>query len=181
MKNPFKRFWKYYIKGEDHCDTCPCFRSEHSAWTEEWDEGCVIKGECTDDGCRLIPPFRTILCWIRTKQLDYAFEHEYDDYPAYAEKQDRELEGIKDSIKRHILDDANLYYWNCLSGKFQPLDDKHTNSLLRDAWEIRNEYEDIAHPFVRKSLQQEWRELLSKTVDRLLVQPIAPFIPRQRK
>ena len=94
--NKFKRFWNYYIKGEYHCDTCPFCWEERGY--EDADAGCYIKGELQDT-CRLIPPFRFLIGWGRRRKVRYIRNHEYDDYPEFIEKYDRELHETEKALQ----------------------------------------------------------------------------------
>jgi hypothetical protein len=62
--------------------------------------------------------------------------------------------------------------------ELRPID---TDAFL-DEWvpTIQMNYEEVAHPVVRKKLSQEWKELLGKTFGKMF-DPIRPYLPRRKR
>lgn len=101
----------WYIKGEYHCDKCPfCWGGEYLPGCDDYeDAGCYIFGDLRDS-CRLIPPVRFLLGWGKRKKAEYRNNHEYDDYPEWAEKQIKQNELFRLYLKEYILNQYAVFY-----------------------------------------------------------------------
>lgn len=152
-----KKAFKWYIRGEYHCDKCPYCWSEWS-YEGDGDAGCYIYGDLRDT-CRLIPPIRTIIGWPTRKKANYYFTHEYDGFAEWNEKEEAKRENFNEAVKNFI---GNYYIcWKNEDGTFCPIDkDSYINY---NAWEIRRDYEEFCNPFVVKTLRSEWKDLIAKT------------------
>lgn len=106
--NRLKRFVKYYIKGEYHCDTCP-FSWEECGY-EDADAGCYIYGDIRDS-CRLLPPFRFLIGWPRRRKYNYLRNHEYDDYDDFL---NREVQQVNTELAlRKYLENRGYIVLQC--------------------------------------------------------------------
>lgn len=154
----FNKFWKWYIKGEYHCDECPyCWGGQYLPGCDEYDDcGCYIKGDIRDT-CRLLSPFRFLLGWGKKKRYEYYKEHEYDDYGDWVTKQESSREKYGDSVKV-LLFHVNLK--SKYTGEDVTLDDVLMNDNAYHAW---SDYEDSVHPYVHKTLRKRWKELIRDT------------------
>ena len=164
LRKKLRRAWKWYVKGDYHCDKCPYCWEE---WTYEGDGdcGCYIRGELWDT-CRLIPPIRFLIGWPRKKQAQYWEGHAYDGMGEWYEKEAEKQDAFKESIKI-LLNEIELYTrdWD---GKLMPICKADLVETFTfgsgQFYEAYSYYEDHAHPIVGEpSLKQQWKDLLRKT------------------
>lgn len=80
IKEKFRNFVKWYIKGYYHCDKCPYSWEERGL--EDVEAGCYIKGNICYT-CRLIPPFKNIIGYFKKKKR----EKEYEEWEKEWEKE----------------------------------------------------------------------------------------------
>lgn len=184
-----KRIWRWYIKGEYHCDECPQSWEDRSYEGECNDYGCYACGECRET-CRLIPPVRAFRGWKHRRYMEYWENRRYDGMgDTYQEMWDQRkilTDELKDALKEFTL----CYKveasegWVNEDGKTEELSTLRPTDLdsFLDDWvpTIQMNYESIAHPVVRKKLSQEWKELLKKTFGKIF-DPICPYLPRKRR
>lgn len=184
-----KRLWRWYIKGEDHCEHCPQAWEDCSYEGECNDYGCYARGECRST-CRLIPPVRSIIGWKHRRYMEYWENRRYDGMgDVYQEMWDQRkilTEELKEALKSYkicyqALNDESWVGENGQVEKLPALRPIDTDSFL-DEWvpTIQMNYEDVAHPVVHKKLSQEWKELLKKTFGKL-VEPVLPYLPRRKR
>lgn len=160
----FRNFICYYIKGEYHCDKCPFSWEERTSYEyDEWDGGCYIKGSNLDESCRLLPPFRFAIGTIMKKKSDYYFNHQYDGYGEFSEREQAESDKLKELLKEYVLR-TPLYRKDCAGEYWEATDD----SLFYDLWRVKSEYEEFAHPVIYKTLRQQWKDLINKTFSRFI-------------
>lgn len=177
-----KRFWKWYIKGEYHCDKCP-YSWEERSYEGDCDCGCYVKGDIQDT-CRLLPPFRSIIGNIRKRQVEYHLEHEYDGYAEFHEEYERVNQGLKQILIKWL--DEYIIYHKSTGGDIlkdidgNPIEVNVERLVENNAWHIRSDYEEIAHPYKYKSLREEWLDVLKRTW-RYAILPILPFLPERKK
>lgn len=152
-----KKAFKWYIRGEYHCDKCPYCWSEWS-YEGDGDAGCYIYGDLRDT-CRLIPPIRTIIGWPKKKKAEYYFMHEYDGFAEWYEQEEKGREKfnelVSDFLERYEL------CWKDENGGLHPIDKEMY--IQYEAWRIRSEYEGFRKPFEVKTLRKEWKDLILKT------------------
>lgn len=160
-----RRAWKWYIKGDYHCDRCPYCWSDWSSYTGDGDCGCYIRGELWDT-CRLIPPVRFLIGWPRKKQALYGEAHAYDGMGEWYEQECEKQTAYSKSIEI-LLKDIELYKRD-YEGKLMPV----CKAALIERYcfgsgpfyEAYSYYEDHAHPVTSDPpLKQQWKELLRKT------------------
>lgn len=186
-ESKFKRFWRWYVKGEYHCEHCPYCWEEHY-WEGDCDCGCIIRGDIRDT-CRLLPPFRFLIGWPRRRKAEYWASHQYDDVGEYYER----VELSEQVLTKELLKMLNRYEVVYHPAWSDVLEDengekKWEKTIVMDKKEvvagavsqIRMEYEDAAHPFVYKSLKQEWKELIKKTWNKFL-DIFRPYLPEKRR
>lgn len=94
-----KRFWKYYIKGEYHCDNCPY--SWEECGYEDSDAGCYIYGELRDS-CRLLPPFRFLIGWPRRRKCCYLRDHKYDGFADFQRERDAQEANVRKALMQYL-------------------------------------------------------------------------------
>lgn len=154
-----KRFYRWYIKGDYHCNKCPYCWCEMN-YEGDGDAGCYIKGDL-HDSCRLLPPFRHLLGWGRKKRYLYDESHQYDGIGEwYSEKQGQEI-ALQDSIHKHILPDEVELVRKNAKGETEVID-KYA-WLEIHAYKVHCDYEEIAHPFCPQTLKSLWKAALSET------------------
>lgn len=153
-----KRFWKYYIKGEYHCDTCPFSWEERGL--EDADAGCYIKGEIQDT-CRLLPPFRFLLGWGRRKKALYYLNHQYDDMDEWYCEQCRKDQAVMEILEPYLGDLATIQ-----NPEFMKPGEKSPSPLIYD---IRHKLEDALIPVKYVPLKIRWKELIKDTWNRFLM------------
>lgn len=164
MKKKLRRAWKWYIKGDYHCDHCPYCWADYS-YDGDCDCGCYIRGELWDT-CRLIPPIRFLIGWPRKKCHQYFEAHAYDGMAEWCENEDKKRTAYAESIKI-FLRNTELYRRD-FDGKLYPLCKAEETQIhdfgvsqFSDAYHY---YEDHAHPVVGDPpLKQQWKDLLRKT------------------
>lgn len=160
-----RRAYKWYIKGDYHCDHCPYCWSDWSSYVGDGDCGCYIRGDLWDT-CRLIPPIRFLIGWPRKKKTLYWESHAYDGMGDWYEQQVERETAYSKSLEI-LLKDIELYQRDC-EGKLMPV----CKAALIERYcfgvgpfyEAHRYYEDHAHPIVGDPpLKQQWKELLRKT------------------
>lgn len=168
-----KRFWKWYIQGEYHCDQCPYCWDDASPAMEDCDCGCYIFGDLRDS-CRLLPPFRFLLGWGRKRKAEYSAAHEWDDYASWMQ----EIEGKEAAFYtalRAFVQEVELTSKTTGS----PCDPSEL--IEANGYSLFYQYEDRAHPFQPKpTLKQQWSAVFRATGDAAKEQ-IRPFLPRKKK
>ncbi|MBQ6053006.1 MAG: hypothetical protein IJL30_06975 [Clostridia bacterium] len=153
-----ERFWKYYIKGEYHCDTCPFGWEERGL--EDADAGCYIKGEIQDT-CRLLPPFRFLIGWGRRKKALYYLNHQYDDMDEWYCEQYRKDQAVMEILEPYLGDLATIQ-----NPEFMKPGEKSPSPLIYD---IRHKLEDALIPVKYVPLKIRWKELTKDTWNRFLM------------
>lgn len=178
-----KRFWKWYIKGDYHCDKCP-YSWEERLYEGDCNCGCYIKGDIRDT-CRLLPPFRAIIGKIRLRQNNYYMAHQYDGFGEFHEKEERINEEFKKILLERLFNNYVIFYktkngeiWRDIEG--EPIKVNPEAILDNELWRIRYQYEDIAHPYEYKTLRKEWSEVIKRTWN-YLIMPIRPFLPERKE
>lgn len=160
LRGALKKFWRYYVKGEYHCNKCPFgwdIECSHGEYPTEWDCGCYIKGDVKET-CRLLPPVRFLLGWGRRKKATYIREHEYDDFPAWAEKKDLDREAVRALLKEYF-----------------DLSDEGINGVRMDIFA-----DDVKGVFVAPGyipLKTRWKALLKETV-RSVLSKVKPYFSK---
>lgn len=165
-KSVFYRFWHWYIKGEYHCDKCPYAWEERTSYEyDEMEAGCYIKGDIYDT-CRLFPPFRWIVGSLRQKKAKYYFNHEYDDFPEWHEKEEAKREKMIELLNKFF--DGYDLCWKDSEGEYHPI---NTELHIKDeAWRIRYDYEDFLKEQEAKEnpYQNPWRRAIVWTCQRFV-------------
>lgn len=157
-----KRFWKYYIKGEYHCDTCPfCWGGEYMPGCDDYaDCGCYIKGELRDT-CRLLPPFRFLIGWGRRKKTLYYLAHEYDDVDKWICEEERKDMAVMEILEPFLGELATIQNLDFINPG-----EKVPSYMIYD---IRHKLEDALIPVKYVSLKKRWKELIKDTWNRFLM------------
>ena len=161
-----RRAYKWYIKGDYHCDHCPYCWSDWNYYEGDGDCGCYIRGDLWDT-CRLIPPIRFLIGWPRMKRAQYWEGHQYDGYGEFYEQYEKELDAYSESVK--ILLEGLELYRRDYEGKLVPVckanifDRFGPNSF----YTAHEHYESKAHPVVHIPIKQQWKDLLRKTCNKL--------------
>lgn len=154
MKNGrLQIFYKWYIKGEYHCEYCPFSWEERGL--EDADAGCYFFNDLRDT-CRLLPPIRFLVGWARRKRAIYYQNHEYDDFGDWYDKERQKEEAMKTLLVKYFPDDK---------------------ARIAVAKGISYEAEDIFVPVKYKPLRTRWKELVKDTWDAFLM----IFIPYIRR
>ena len=159
------------------CENCKYFVDTSMTTQEgtEYDGFCLIKGSDIDSCCKLIPPLRHLLGWIGTKRQDYDYERQDVEYVKYSIKQQAETDKLEGLIKDYVYN-GDLYI-KYSGGKIIPID---PNTFFDSIYDVKREYDDFAHPTIRKTLRQEWRELILKTLNKW-IDPLKPFLFHKKK
>ena len=169
MKKKIKRFIKWYILGYYHCDKCP-YAWEERHYEGDCDCGCYIKGDI-QDSCRLLPPFRSLLGYFRKKKTLYYFNHEYDGFVEFVEKQDKQLDCMAELLNKYVFDETELYIKN-YKGEYVQVGEIYDHDFNFNTHNavvyIVNDYENTIHPIKHKKLRQKWKELIKETFDRFI-------------
>lgn len=140
-----KNFFRHYIKGEYHCDTCPFCWEERGI--EDADAGCYIFGDLRDT-CRLLPPFRFLIGWPKRKRAIYYADHEYDDFGDWYEEKLRKEDKLKELLEKYFPDDK-------------------VKSAM--GWGIASQAEDIFIPVKWEPLKTRWKKLIKDTWEAFLM------------
>lgn len=186
-ESKLKRFWRWYVKGEYHCEHCPYCWEEHY-YEGDCDCGCIIRGDIRDT-CRLLPPFRFLIGWPRRRKAEYWASHQYDDIGEHYEKTHEQQEILEKELLKflgpyevvyhpewaEVLEDENgeKKWEKTIVVNKEELVASHVSRMHMD-------YEDAAHPYVHKTLKQEWKELIKKTWNRF-ADKFRPYLPEKRK
>lgn len=143
-ENTLHKVYRYYIRGDYHCDVCPYSWEERGE--EDADAGCYLFGELRDT-CRYIRnPISRMIVNGRLNDADHA----YDGFQDY----DKELE-ILDEVLHPIIElaqDTGVY-----SEAFKNFVITFTATEQHDLIAfICSKYELMKHPY-----QTPWRKLKS--------------------
>lgn len=165
MLKKLRRAWKWYIKGDYHCDKCPYCWSDWNYLEGDGDCGCYIRGDLWDT-CRLIPPIRFLIGWPRKKVTQYWEGHAYDGMGEWYEQLVERENAYAESIKI-LLKETELYQRDC-DGKLMPICKADLLEIFSFGsgpfGEAFRYYEDHAHPVVGDPpLKKQWKDLLRKT------------------
>lgn len=180
FQSALRRGWKWYVLGHYHCDKCPyCWED----WSVEGDCdcGCYIYGDDLKETCRLIPPIRFLIGWPRMRKAQYFYDHEYDGIGEFWENRIKQEEAFAEALMI-ILRDKEVYR-RSFDGKLVPmckfdLYDSFGPSEFLDAL---HHYEDTAHPIEPEPpLKKQWKDLIRKSWNKLVIQKVAPYLPRKR-
>lgn len=147
-------FWKYYIKGDYHCDTCPfCWGGEYMPGCDDYaDCGCYIRGDIRDT-CRIIPPIRFIIGWGKRKKAQYYENHHYDDYDDYIEEKESNVIKVEKAIRKYI----EMY------GSDIPSIEEHNYNLTCGLYNLSSELKDIFAPVRYAPLKEKWKSIIKDT------------------
>ena len=165
-----KRFWRYYIKGDYHCDTCPfCWGVEYLPGCDDYaDAGCCIKGELRDT-CRLLPPIRFLLGWGRRKKALYYRAHEHDGFAEFVEERERQNREVEKALHNYL----NTHGYSIVyasQGKAVFLNDDHeTLKEYCEIYRLTSDLQDIFAPVKYVPLKSRWKELIKDTWNRFLM------------
>lgn len=175
FKKRLNRFYRWYIRGDYHCDKCPMCWDDYSAYLGDGDCGCWIKGDIQDT-CRLLPPIRFLLGWPKMKRAQYAENHSYDGYAEFHEEDDRKRKAYRDSILI-LLRNAELCERDH-EGKLVPM----CKLDLLDLYEgydgpFNKAYRSYDNSIFRSypTLKSEWVQLLKRTWKELVVDRVMPY------
>lgn len=158
VKECFKNFIDWYIKGRYHCDQCP-YSWEERGIDGDADAGCYIKGDICDT-CRLIPPFKNLIGHLKKNKYMYWENRRYDGCREWFEEERRKQEIFND-ILLEILKDYEIFCKNNVC------EDKH--DLVQSVGnELRRKYEEAAHPVVINPLKIKWKELIKETAQTIV-------------
>lgn len=152
IKEKFRNFVKWYIKGYYHCDKCPYSWEERGL--EDVDAGCYIKGDICDT-CRLLPPFKNLIGHFKKNKYMYWENRRYDGCEEWFDEECRKQEIFND-ILLEILKDYDIFCKNNVC------EDRH-DFVQGVGFELRSKYEEAAHPVVIKRLKTKWKELIGET------------------
>ena len=162
LKDKLKRAWKWYVEGYYHCDKCPYCWCEWS-YEGDGDAGCYIFGDLKDT-CRLLPPIRTLIGWPKKKKAEYYFNHEYDGFAEWYEEEEKRGDKFNDLVI--ALFERYEICWKDDKGEYHPIDKE--GYIRYEGFRARRDYDDFCYPFAVKTLRQEWKELIAKTIRRFI-------------
>lgn len=156
---------RWYILKDYHCDTCPMCWSDYSSYTGDGDCGCYIYGDIREGGCRLIPPIRTLIGWPRKKRAKYAWAHQYDDIGDYYERIHHQEQVFVDCVKQLL--NGYILVHRGFDGSFHEISIEE----FTEGWgygshigEAYRTYEDAMYPVRYVSLKEDWRKVISLTM-----------------
>lgn len=132
-------FYRYYIRGDYHCDSCPFSWEERGL--EDADAGCYIKGDLMDT-CRLLPPLRFLIGWGKRKKAIYCREHEYDDFGEWYEEKLRKEQEMGELLERYFPS-------------------RDVSAAIRDGFS--DKAEDIYAPVKYVPVGKRWKSLIRET------------------
>lgn len=165
---------KNWICNGNDCAKCKYSWEARTAWDcDEWDCGCYIKGEDFDDKpCHLINPFKFIIGTLKMRAAHYYEAHSWDGFMEFSE----EMETKNEKLKNLFIEKVITCHVICFEASDGELIKCNTESVIgNNIWEVRTAYEDFAYP--DKTLSQEWKELISKTLKRLYARTIGRIVP----
>lgn len=182
FKKKLPNWVRWYILKDYHCDKCPMCWSDYSEYTGDGDCGCHIFGDIREDGCRLIPPIRTLIGWPKKKRAEYAYSHQYDDMADWYETYYQREEAFRSCIKQLL--DGFLVIQRDFEGKARIVDEEHFDSgygfgsHINDAFRA---YEDECYPTHYISLKHEWKNVITRTKQEMfhVTAPDNPAATRQ--
>lgn len=163
---------RWYILKDYHCDRCPMCWSDWSEYTGDGDCGCYIFGDIREDGCRLLPPFRTLIGWPRKKRAEYAYAHQYDDMADWYEGYHRQEDVFHACIEQLL--DGYLVAQRDFEGKMRIIERDHWSDGYGFGSHINNAYrayEDAMYPSQYVSLKHDWKNVIARTKQELFSQP----------
>lgn len=169
MGKQVPQWWRWYIKGEYHCEHCPYCWSDFN-YDGDGNCGCYIRGDLYDT-CRLVPPIRFLLGWARKKKASYWEEHQYDGIGEYYQQMTDQDE-ILGKLLLNMLENFDLFYqpqsneWldeAAKRQKSQPIPIDKQEFVRERVRSLRMEYEDKAHPVEHIAISKEWKILIKKT------------------
>ena len=109
------RAYKYYIKGDYHCDTCKyCYGGEYLMGCDDYcDAYCYVKGDISEGACRLIPPIKFIIGSINEKKITYHRKHEYDDIEEWYVKQEEDKNKVIEELEKYFKEEDVDFAIHC--------------------------------------------------------------------
>ena len=166
MKHKISRFWRYYIKGDYHCDNC-AYRWEECGY-EDSDAGCYIYGELRNS-CRLLPPFRFLIGWPRRKKCRYLMNHEYDGFADFQAERD-EQEFYVHVALMHYLENRGYIV---LKARKNDLPDEVSPLIVppqdfEQMWTLNDDMRDIFKQPI-EPLKTRWKNLIKSTWKRFVM------------
>lgn len=166
MKNKLSRFWRYYIKGDYHCDNCPYCLEE--CGYEDPDAGCYIFGELRDS-CRLLPPFRFLIGWPRRKKCRYLMNHEYDDYEEFIDKRTEDEFNVHAALSKYLKKHGYIVLKACnidMPEEITPLivPPQDFDQMYTLADDMRDIFRQPIEP-----LKTRWKNLIKSTWERFVL------------
>lgn len=155
----FQTFIDNYVKGKDHCDSCPYSWEEKTSYEyDEWDQGCYINGDL-QHRCMLLPPIRGIIGKLKKNKYHYYANHQYDNIGDWYED-DMKKQRYFESLIYEFLQPYDLCCKN-KDGEYIPISKQSV--IKQEAWRVRSNYEDFAHKTVYIPIKKQWSELLKIT------------------
>lgn len=167
---------KEWICNGNDCSKCKYCWSERTSYEyDEWDCGCYIKGEDFEDKpCHLINPFKWIMGELAKRKANYYMGHEWDGFLEFSEDIDKKNNKMHDLIMNEVIGDSVLC-WKDRNGVLHEYDTD--SSIMNNAWKVRSQYDEFAHPVEHKKLSTEWKELIQKTHKNLYKRTIGKIVP----
>lgn len=171
MNKKLKRFFDWYVIGKYHCDKCPyCWCGGYNAGCDDYDDcGCYIKGDIRDT-CRLLPPFRFLLGYFKSKKVMYDLNHEYDGYVEYIKEKDKQQSELNRLLKEFVGE--HELCWADENGVYHPIDTQM--HIFQESWRIFSSYEDFAHPIQHIPIRKQWLNLFKATL-KLIINKFKPY------
>lgn len=172
--------WKWYVLGYYHCDQCPCSWEERNYYEGDADAGCYIKGDIQDT-CRLIEPFRSLICWYKKRRYEYWEDHQYDGYEKYWDEIIQRELAFEECLE--IFMKNKEVYIRDFKGRMIPVCKKELRQTFPYGFdEALRHYEDKAHPFQpAPKLKTRWKHLLKDTWKECVYNKVVPYLPRKRR
>lgn len=155
-----------WMKNGNDCDKCKYIYENWSAYHEDCDCGCTIKGTYYDEKpCYILKP----IAWLLNRRTEYYASHQYDGFGDFYEKLEVENEKCRNAIIE-MLDGKVMCYKNT-DGTFHECNTKMI--IKREAWRVRDALTPEFTPL--PNLRQRWKSLLYDTV-MFLPNKVKPFI-----
>lgn len=176
VKASCNRAWRYYVKGEYHCDHCPFSWEERSY--DDVDCGCYIFSDL-QGSCRLIPPVRFLLGWGKRRKQQYWEAHMWDDAEQYYTEQDLRYSRFEEGFDS-VFDGYKITLADENAPKpSSPEDEARMSEMLKDhCKEALFQMAEYVFSETEPSLKDLWEEAFAET-GRRLRNKVVPYLPKR--
>lgn len=165
-QSKLRSFWRYYVKGEYHCDQCPYAWSDYSDYLGDGNCGCYVKGDI-QDSCRLIPPIRFLLGWGKKRRYLYRESQICDDMFEYRIRTEKKQAQFDEAVRPHF--EQYLIVWKDENGNIARRENGEPDTVNVDDVCDYGFFLDCRSVFSvpEQSLKEQWASVLKNTWNRI--------------